>query len=127
MIEVAPWRLESRVLAIAADGVRAMCLHSTRVAGSFRTRTRLPAAPITIDAAAGRISLAHPDELLGVAPRYWLPPAVCARISAAGHTSYELHLGALAAIPSAAAAICAAAPAESDGFALRPHPGHRSA
>jgi hypothetical protein len=46
---------------------------------------------------------------------------VCARIAAAGHTGYSLHLGSLAALPAAAAALCAAAPAlDRDGFALRP-------
>jgi hypothetical protein len=113
-------------LAIVADGLRAMCLRNERRSGAFRTCTALPATPITIDA-TGRISLTHPDPLLGVAPRYWLPPAVCARISSAGHASYELHLGALAAIPEAAAAICAAAAStERAHFALRPRSGRRS-
>jgi hypothetical protein len=108
-------------LAIVADGLRAMCLEDTRIEGSFRTRTRLPDAPITIDAAAGRIAVARPSPLLGVAPRYWLPPTVSVRITGAGRAGYELRLGALDAIPEAAAAICAASPAsERAGFALRP-------
>jgi SAM-dependent methyltransferase len=108
-------------LAIVTDGLRAMCLESSRVDGSFRTRTQLPGAPVTVDASTGWISAARPSELLGVAPRYWLPPAICARLAAAGHTRYELQLGSLAALPEAAAALCAAAPAiERAGFALRP-------
>ncbi len=107
--------------AIVADGLRAMCLESARVDGSFRTRTRLPGGPIAIDAAAGRITAAPRGDALAIAPRYWLPPAVCARIAAAGRAGCELRLGAIAAIPEAAAAICDGAPAaEREGFALRP-------
>jgi SAM-dependent methyltransferase len=108
-------------LAIVTDGLRAMCLESARVDGSFRTQARLPGAPITVDATTGRITGAHPSELLGRPPRYWLPPAVCARITTTGRAGYSLRLGSLAALPAAAAALCAAAPAaERAGFTLRP-------
>ncbi|HWO25614.1 MAG TPA: methyltransferase [Kofleriaceae bacterium] len=108
-------------LAIVADGLRAMCLESARIDGSFRTRTQLPGAPITVDAETGWLFAARPSELLGVAPRYWLPPAVSARLAAAGHARYELSLGSLGALPEAAAALCAAAPSvDRDSFALRP-------
>ena len=115
-------------LAIVTDGLRAMCLHNTRISGSFRTRTRLPDAPITIDAATGRISTPPRGDAIAIAPHYWLPPAVCARITAAGGTACELHLGSLAALPEAAVALCAAAAfTERDGFALRPRkPGAAS-
>ena len=88
----------------------------------FRARTRLPDGPITVDAAAGRISAARRGDALAVAPRYWLPPAVCARLAAAGAERRELRLAAIAAIPEAAAAICAGAapPVERAGFALAP-------
>jgi hypothetical protein len=60
-------------------------------------------------------------ELDPVVPRYWLPPAVAARITARGLAGYTLQLGALAAIPDAAAAICDASPGgEREGFALSP-------
>ena len=50
-----------------------------------------------------------------VAPRYWLPPDVCARLGGA----YVLSLEHLPAIPAAAAAICAGIPCDGDGFSLR--------
>jgi hypothetical protein len=108
-------------IAIVADGLRAMCLESSRIDGSFRARTRLPAGPITVDAASGQITAAPAGDALSIPPRYWLPPAVCARIAAAVRTGYELHLRSLDAIPAAAAAIYAAVPdLERAGFTLRP-------
>jgi hypothetical protein len=45
-------------------------------------------------------------ELDPVVPRYWLPPAVAARIVTRERTGYRLRLDSLAAIPAAAVAIC---------------------
>lgn len=106
--------------AIVADALRAMCLDNARVGGSFRARARLPDGPIVVDAAGGRISAARRGEVDTARPRYWIPPAVCARLAAAGADRRELRLGDLAAIPEAAAAICegAAAPVERAGFAM---------
>jgi hypothetical protein len=107
--------------AIVEDGLRAMCLTSTLVAGSFRTRSQLPDGAITIDAVACAVVAPGRGELDPVVPRYWLPPAVAARITARGLSGYALRLGALAAIPEAAAAICDASPAvERTSFALSP-------
>ncbi len=60
--------------AIVADGLRAMCLETTQVAGSFRTRVRVPTT-VTIDASSHRMS-AERRGLDPVAPRYWLPRSV---------------------------------------------------
>jgi hypothetical protein len=109
--------------AIVADGLRAMCLSSTQVAGSFRTRSLLPDGAITVDAAACAIVAPGRGALDPVVPRYWLPPAVAARITRAGHAGYTLRLAAIAAIPEAAAAICDGSPGlERAGFALSPRP-----
>jgi len=105
--------------AIVEDGLRAMCLASSQIAGSFRTRVSLPADPIIIDAVACAIIAPRRGELDPVAPRYWLPPAVAARIAAQHGTGYALRLRSVAAIPEAATAICEASPgSERDGFAL---------
>ena len=107
--------------AIVEDALRAMCLATTQVAGSFRTRARLPSDPIAIDAVGCAVVAARPGALEPVAPRYWLPPAVAGAITAARLAGYELRLGALAAIPEAAAAIAAGSPGcERAGFALVP-------
>lgn len=106
--------------AIVEDGLRAMCLVSTQVAGSFRTSSQLPDGSIAIDATACAIIAPARRALDPVVPRYWLPPSVAARITASGRAGYALQLDAITAIPSAAAAICAAAasPGEHPGFAL---------
>ena len=113
--------------AIVEDGLRAMCLVSTQVAGSFRTSSQLPDGAIAIAAAACAIVAPGRRALDPVVPRYWLPPSVAAHIRASGHAGYALRLDALSAIPSAATAICAAAgsPGEHPGFALMavPSPG----
>jgi SAM-dependent methyltransferase len=92
--------------AIVGDALRAMCLETERVEGSFRTRTRIPEAPIVIDALAREVATAPRNELDLVAPRYWLPPAVAAAIRARGHAGYELFLGSVEAIPAAVASVC---------------------
>ena len=92
--------------AIVGDALRAMCLETERVSGSFRTRMRVGEPAITIDAVAHRIMTAPHNALDTVAPRYWLPPAICARIVARGHTGYELRLGSVAAIPAVVASVC---------------------
>jgi SAM-dependent methyltransferase len=107
--------------AIVEDGLRAMCLASAQVAGSFRTRTRLPDGPIAIDAVGCAVIASHRGELDPAPPRYWLPPAVAARIAARRWAGYELRLGSVTAIPEAAAAICEASPeVERGDFALSP-------
>jgi len=106
---------------IVEDGLRAMCLASAKVAGSFRTRSRLPDGAITIDTVACAV----------VAPsRGELDPVVPALLAAAGGRRahgrtrphrYELHLGSITAIREAAAAICEASPGLAcDDFALVP-------
>lgn len=106
--------------AIVEDGLRAMCLRSERVDGSFRTRAALPDAPIAIDDA---IHAAAPRALDPIAPRYWLPPPVAARMAGRGVARYSLALASLAAIPAAAAAICAASDSvATDGFVLAREP-----
>jgi hypothetical protein len=109
--------------AIVEDALRAMCLTTALVAGSFRTRAQVPDAAIAIDASGCAVTAARRGELSPVAPRYWLPPAVAARLIAQGRSGYALTLGSVAAIPAAAAAICAAAPGgEGGGFMLaEPH------
>jgi hypothetical protein len=86
--------------AIVEDGLRAMCLDHAVIDGSHRARTRAPAGPITIDAVACRISrAADPGE---VAPSYWLPPAVAARMQAAGVDRYAVELRTIEDIPAVA-------------------------
>ncbi len=106
---------------IVEDGLRAMCLASAQVQGSFRTRSRLPDGAITIDAVACAVVAPGRSELDPVVPRYWLPPAVAGRIAARGHAGYALHLGSVAAIREAAAAICEVSPGLArDDFTLVP-------
>ena len=106
---------------IVEDGLRAMCLTSAQVQGSFRTRSRLPDGAITIDAHACAVVAPGRGELDPVVPRYWLPPAVAARMAARGHAGYALHLGSVAATGEAAAAICEASPGLTrDDFTLVP-------
>jgi len=106
---------------IVEDGLRAMCLASAQVHGSFRTRSRLPDGAITIDARACAVVAPGRGELDPVVPRYWLPPAVAARMVARGHAGYALHLGSVTAVREAAAAICEASPGlVRDDFTLVP-------
>jgi SAM-dependent methyltransferase len=105
--------------AIVEDALRGMCLTSSQVAGSFRTRTRLPDGPITIDALACSIVAPRRGEFDPVVPRYWLPPSVGTRITATGRAGYQLQLDSLSAIPAAASAIHRALPAAAhSGFTL---------
>jgi SAM-dependent methyltransferase len=105
--------------AIVEDGLRAMCLDNVQLAGSFRARTRLPPTPIEIDCETATVTTAHKSALDSQPATYWLPPAVVARLDAAGIARYRLQLADVRAIPDAAAAICAAARnCERDGFAL---------
>jgi hypothetical protein len=65
------------------------------------------------------VTTAHKSALDLRPPAYWLPPAVVARLQAAGIARYHLQLSNVRAIPEAAVAICAAARnCERDGFAL---------
>jgi len=106
---------------IVEDGLRAMCLASAQIAGSFRTHSRLPDGAITIDARTCAVVAPGRGEFDPVVPRYWLPPAVAARMAARGHAGYALHLGSATAIRDAAAAICDASPGlECDDFTLVP-------
>lgn len=59
---------------IVTDALRAMCLETELVAGSFRTRTVLPTAPIVIE--QGSVTTAPKNALDTVPPWYWLPPTV---------------------------------------------------
>lgn len=93
--ELAPDRDADR--AIVSDAIRAMCLETERVAGSFRTRTALPRAPIVIDAQAHRVTTAAKSELDVVAPSYWIPPTVT--------TSWQGVLGSLDEIPGVVARV----------------------
>ena len=107
--------------AIVEDAVRAMCLVTARVAGSFRTRSQVPDGAIAIDAVGCAVTAPGRRALDPVAPRYWLPPAVASRIAAAGHAGYALRLTELGAIAEAAGAICeGAGHVERAGFALAP-------
>jgi SAM-dependent methyltransferase len=110
--------------AITEDALRAMCLRTALVAGTLRTVAELPEPPITVDAGAGWAARpAAPGALELAPPRYWIPPAVCARL---GGGRSRVQLGALAAIPEAAAALCAGATAcERPGFAIAPERGDR--
>jgi hypothetical protein len=105
--------------AIVEDGLRAMCLDNVQLAGSFRARTRVPPAPITIDTRACSVTTEYKGPVDPRPPWYWLPPAVAAKLAAHGIAEYELRLADLRAIPDAAAAICdAVTNSERDGFAL---------
>ena len=107
--------------AIVADGLRAMCLDNTLCDGSLRARDARPRGRDRDRRAdGGRItSCASRGEVDRVAPRYWLPPAVAARIIARGHLGYDLWLGSIAAIPAAVRTLCDGAPPER--FTLVPH------
>lgn len=61
---------------IVTDALRAMCLVSDNIGGSFRTRTELPRGPIVVDGSAHRVTTAPHNALDIVPPRYWLPPCV---------------------------------------------------
>lgn len=114
--------------AIVEDALRAMCLDNVRVDGSFRARTRVPDAPISIDAASARVSTSRRGEIDTCAPRYWLPPSVVARLAACGLAGYELRLASVAAIPEIAAAVCAGSPGvERAQYALVARPALRDA
>ncbi|HEX5061428.1 MAG TPA: methyltransferase [Kofleriaceae bacterium] len=103
---------------IVKDALRAMCLDNLQVAGSFRTRSRMPGT-ITIDAVARTVTTAYQSAVDPLPPSYWLPPAVAARLVANGIAAYSLELSDLGAIPEAATAICEAAKnCERAGFAL---------
>ena len=104
--------------AIVRDALRAMCLATEQVGGSFRTRARVDQAAITIDAVAGQVTTAPHTALDIVPPRYWLPPAVATRMRARGHAGYDLFLGSLDSIPAAVATLCDGALPNS--FALVP-------
>lgn len=107
--------------AIVEDALRAMCLDNVRIEGSFRARTALPAGVISIDATACTMTSARRGEVDVVDPRYWIPPAVGARILATGRADYLVRLGTIEAIPAAAAAIASATPpGDYPGFALLP-------
>jgi len=95
---------------IVGDGLRAMCLETELVAGSFRTWSRVPEGAIHVDAITAQIATAPRTAHDPVAPRYWLPPAIAAAIRARGHAGYELFLGGVEAIPAAVAALCDGTP-----------------
>ncbi|HTL33663.1 MAG TPA: methyltransferase [Kofleriaceae bacterium] len=84
--------------AIVLDGLQAMCLVTSAVEGSMRTRFELPTAPIRVDARACSISCG-PNA-------YWLPPEVAGRMLADGRPVVELRLERREAIVDAVAAIC---------------------
>ena len=105
--------------AIVGDALRAMCLDNVQIDGSFRARTRVPDAAIVIDARTARVTCTTRSAVDRVSPRYWLPPAVAARILARGHAGYELWLGSPEAIPAVVATLCDGVPPAS--FVLVPH------
>jgi len=121
-----PWVMHALARGVAADpgfdrqiveaGLRAMCLATELVDGSFRTTSRVPDEAIHVDAMAHQIATAPRGQHDPVAPRYWLPPAVAAVIRARGHAGYELFLGGVEAIPNAVAALLDGATGE--GFTL---------
>jgi hypothetical protein len=105
---------------IVEDGLRAMCLDNVRIDGSLRARTALPTGAMTIDARACTVTAPLRGDVDTVAPRYWLPPSVGARLLANGIAGYELHLASIDAIPAAADAIVEASPPlDEHGFQLR--------
>ncbi|MDQ3371049.1 MAG: hypothetical protein M3680_36995, partial [Myxococcota bacterium] len=106
--ELAPDPTFDRVIVV--DALRAMCVASTCVEGSFRTRTAAPRGPITLDAHTRQVSAPARGGLDGTAPRYWIPPAVAARLVAAGCARGEIRISDVAEIPAIAAAICDGAP-----------------
>jgi len=82
---------------IVCDALRAMCLETTLVAGSFRTRTVLPTAPIVLE--PGRVSTAPKNDLDVVAPAYWLPATVAIL------ERRDVVLGSIEEIPALAASL----------------------
>ena len=106
---------------IVSDALRAMCLENAQIDGSFRATTRLPDGAIEIDAIACRVTASRRGEVDHVAPSYWLPPAVGARLVANGLAGYQVQLATVEAIPQAARAVCDASHGvEHDGFAVVP-------
>jgi len=107
--------------AIVEDALRAMCLENVRIEGSFRARTVLPDGLVTIDARTCTMTTARRGDVDIVDPCYWIPPAVGARILAAGRDGYRVRLTTIEAIPAAATAIASASPpGDYPGFALAP-------
>jgi SAM-dependent methyltransferase len=97
--------------AIVRDAICAMCLETSVVDGSLRTRFVLPNDAIRVDARACRVTCGEAE--------YWFPPEVAGRILAANRPAYQLRLASRAAIPEAVAAICeASAGMETGGFSL---------
>ncbi len=82
---------------IVEDALRAMCLETTQVGGSFRTRTVVPVAPIVIE--PGSVSTAAKTAFDTAAPWYWLPRTV--HVPA----RRELILSSLDEIPAIAASL----------------------
>ena len=108
--------------AIVTDALRAMCVVNARIDGTFSVRTAVPGA-IEIDATTCRVTTVRRGDIDPVAPSYWLPPPVAARLVAGKLAGYTLHLGRIDALPDAAAAICAASPGvERDGVTLIARP-----
>jgi 2-polyprenyl-3-methyl-5-hydroxy-6-metoxy-1,4-benzoquinol methylase len=110
--------------AIVADALRAMCLATERVDGSFRTRSRVPEGSITIEvptATTARVTTARHTEHDVQPPRYWLPASIAAAIRARGHAGYELYLGSVEVIPAVVATLCDGAPPKN--FTLVPAQG----
>ena len=122
LLKIAPREDAAFDRAIVEDALRAMCLENTRIAGSFRARSAVPDATITIDAVRCAVSRPRSGEVDVVDPSYWLPPQVAGAIlGGAGGTGYRLRLATLDAIPGAAQAICAASPGiETSAFTLVP-------
>jgi hypothetical protein len=92
---------------IVEDGLRAMCLWNECVDGSFRTQTRVPDGEVTVDAEACAITAPRRGPVDTTAPRWWLPPAVAARLRAAGRARIQLRIEEVGQIPGMAAALCA--------------------
>lgn len=92
---------------VVEDGLRAMCLWNEQVDGSFRTRTRVPDGAVTVDAEACTITAPRRGPVDTVGPRWWLPPAVAARLRAAGRARVDLRIDDVGRIPGMAAALCA--------------------
>jgi hypothetical protein len=82
---------------VVEDALRAMCLETTQVSGSFRTRTVVPATPIVIE--PGAVSTAARTAFDTAAPWYWLPPTVNVPVRR------EVVLGSIEEIPAIAASL----------------------
>ncbi|MCW5808983.1 MAG: hypothetical protein KIT31_41910 [Deltaproteobacteria bacterium] len=95
--------------AVVAEALRAMCLEGFVGDGTLRTRAALPAGPIAVDAV--RCVVTSPRRGVDTAdPLHWIPPAAAHPV--------RVHLARLDAIPAAAAALCAGAVGDGDGFAI---------